>query len=137
MNIRPPGLWLVALALLAPGSVSAQFDEDEREEKADAKYTDGDGPNEREARAWAEFQKKLGPGPVYRVEVLAYESETNRFYLHQALLSSGVPRVNSMFGLGTGDFGQAIAPPDPGYARVRELQRVVSKGGKEVYPLAW
>src|SRR5687767_14636730 len=53
--------------------------------------------------AWTKHLKKLG-SPIYRVEVLYHEPETNRFFLCQTLLSATVKRANSMFGVGLGDF---------------------------------
>ena len=119
---------LLGIGMLVPASGYAQFDDEKRE-----KDTDAAG----ERAAWSGWLKKLGTGPVYRVEVLFRGARDGRLYLAETLLSSKVPH-SRMMGFGLNGNGEPFPPPDPGYQPTREaLVDVADKTDNASHPLAW
>src|SRR4051812_17200362 len=98
MNRSLALLMFVCLALPVPAR--AQFDDDGKEgKKGDAKGDANDPYGvQAERKAWDAWLKALGPGPVYRVEVLYRAPDDDRLYYLRALVSAKKPGGHGMSG---------------------------------------
>jgi hypothetical protein len=134
-------LALVLLLLASPGRADVFDEPDGREpKKADAKDR-GDGADaaRHEQELWEAHVKKLGDGPVYRVEVL-YRGGPGADHLTYCrhYVSAAIPTPHGLFGFGVNAKGEAVPPADPGRQAVTPAleARKVGENDKPLPPLA-
>src|SRR5262249_22955053 len=119
---------LMLLGLTLPAPARAQFDDEGKEgKKGDAKWDQKDPFGiQAERKAWDAYLKSLGPGPVYRVEVLYRNRGDGRLYYLRTLVSATKPGGGyGMFGLGVDEQGRPLPPPNPGYVRLERAEAKV------------
>jgi len=135
--VRP---WFTSLALallLIPSPCRADvFDETDGKDakKADPKHGEDDA--RREQQLWEAYVKKLGDGPIYRVEVL-YRGGPGADHITYCrhYISAVLPKPRGLFGFGVNAKGEVTPPADPGREAVKAALEV-RKGGKSQLPLA-
>lgn len=133
-------LWFTSLALallLVPPGRADVFDEPDGKEpkKADAKdRADGVDAARYEQQLWEAYVKKLGEGPIYRVEVL-YRGGPGADHLTYCrhYVSAAIPTPHGLFGLGVNAKGEVVPPADRGHETVKAA-REVRKVGKNDEP---
>jgi hypothetical protein len=107
------------LLLPSPGRADV-FDEADGKEgkKGDAKHGEDDARRERQL--WEAYVKKLGDGPIYRVEVL-YRGGPGADHLTYCrhYVSPAIPTPHGLFGLGVNAKGEVTPPADPGHEPVK------------------
>jgi hypothetical protein len=106
----------LALALLlASPSRADVFDEADGKD-GDPKHT-GTGEEEalREQRLWEAYVKKLGDGPIYRVEVLYRGPGADHITYCRHYVSTAIPSPHGLFGYGVNARGEVVPPGDPGH----------------------
>lgn len=107
------GVWILFVLLAGAVALAAQF--------VDLQEPFGHSPAKSapsETQAWL---RRLGKGPVYRIDILYRHSEDGVLYYCQTLISPDQPDTGRIPGFGLNARGQPILPPDPGYARVQTL----------------
>jgi hypothetical protein len=130
-------LALVLLLLASPGRADV-FDEPDGKEpkKADAKGR-GDGADaaRHEQELWEAYVKKLGDGPIYRVEVL-YRGGPGADHLTYCrhYVSAAIPTPHGLFGFGVNAKGEAVPPADPGHQAVTPALEARKSGKSEPPP---
>jgi hypothetical protein len=136
--VRP---WFTSLALallLIPSPCRADvFDETDGKDakKADPKHGEDDARREQEL--WEAYVKKLGDGPIYRVEVLYRAPGAGHLTYCRHYVSAALPTPRGLFGLSINGKGEVTPPADPGKEAVKvtpELRKVGK--GDEPLPLA-
>jgi hypothetical protein len=130
-----PAIFVLASALIGPAPVSRAdvFDEDDGKEAKAPDRKQGENEARREQQLWEAYVKKLGDGPIYRVEVMyrAGRDETITYVRHY--VSPTVPRSQNLFGLAVDAKGKVLPPADPQREPVKEALEV---GKNTSQPLA-
>src|SRR5947209_6871807 len=106
----------VALALFASGGIcrADEYDDDGKEaKKADPKHGSAAEEAQRDKQRWETWVKKLGNGPIYRVEVLYRPEDDEHLYFFQHYISPGL-RSSGLPGLGMDEEGKPMLPYNPG-----------------------
>jgi hypothetical protein len=134
--VRP---WFTSLALallLIPSPCRADvFDETDGKDakKADPKHGEDDA--RREQQLWEAYVKKLGDGPIYRVEVL-YRGGPGADHLTYCRhhVSAAIPTPHGLFGFGVNAQGEVVPPADPGHEPVKAALEVRKVGKNDEPP---
>jgi hypothetical protein len=120
---------LLAPLAIAPACCAGVFYEDEKEKKAK------DDGKAREQEEWEAYVKKLGKGPIYRVEVLFRDyNDGTRLNYCRDYVSPDIRSPNGLFGLALDENGKVVPARDLDRRAAKEpLRTEVSKDSK---PLA-
>jgi hypothetical protein len=130
------GIPLLTILLACPSLCRADiFDEDAEQPKDRPHLASAEAERKRDNELWAAYVKKLGKGPIYRVEVLFRGAgKDDHLYYCRHFISPDMPTPRGLFCIGVDDNGKLTPPYNPGQQEIKEANVELKRGSEAPLP---